>query len=161
MKSTIVTVQKLLIFVFLFGATFVVYPYATRQTYTGSSSVSSFFPIAILDYGTPGIVRWAEYQKNVDLYKDKIISTPIQEEYRLSELDFFRLSQEPNNVLNLSLHTEDYNFWAEYSINNGIVKPISFRYTGAFVIIGCFAVALIGTLMIGWVYKRYIGSRST
>jgi hypothetical protein len=166
MNLTIGTVGKLLIklliFVFLFGATFVAFPYlATRQTYTESSSVSPSFPIAILDHGTPHIVRWREYQRNVDLYKDKIISAPTQEEYKLSELEFFRLSSAPNNVLNLFIHEEDYNFWAEYSVNNGIVKPISFRYTGYFVIFVCFAVALIGTPMIGWAYKRYLSSRST
>jgi len=165
MEPTIGTVGKLLIklliFVFLFGATFVAYPYATRQTYTESSSVSSLFPIAVLDHGKPRIVRWREYQKNVDLYEDKIISVPTQEEYKLGEHEFFRLTSGSNNILNLSIHEEDYNFWAEYSVNDGIVKPISFRYTGAFVIIACFAVAGIGTPMIGWAYKRYITSRST
>jgi hypothetical protein len=162
MNRTIETVGKLLIFIFLFGTTFVASPYlATHQTYTESSSVSPLFPIAILDDGTPDIVRWREYQENVDLYKDKIISAPTQEKYKLNELEFFTLTSAPNNVLNLSFHTEDYNFGAEYSVRNGIVKPISFRYTGAFVIIGCFAVALTGTPMIGWAYKRYIRSRST
>ncbi len=150
-------VRKLLVFVFLFGATFVATPYlVTRQTYTESGNVSPLFPIAIVDHGTPGIVRWYEYQKNVDLYKDKIISAPTQKEYKLSGVEYFTLSSAPNNVLNLSLHTEDYIFGAEYSVTNGIVKPISFGYTGAFVIIGCFAVALIGTPLIGWGYKLIV-----
>jgi hypothetical protein len=161
MKPIIEKVGKLLItlliFVFLFGATSYFVPYfITHETYSESSRVDGRFPIAILDHGTPDIVRWREYQKDVDLYKDKIISAPIQEEYKLSELEFFTLASAPNNVLNLFIHEEDYNFWAEYSVNNGIAKPISFRYTGYFIIFVCFAVAFIGTPMIGWAYKRFL-----
>jgi hypothetical protein len=161
MNRTIETVGKLLIslliFVFLSEATSYAFSHLkTHQTYTESSSVSPAFPIAILDHGAPGIVRWYEYQKNVNLYKDKIISAPTQKEYKLSEHEFFCLTSALNNVLNLSLHTEDYIFGAEYSVSNGIVKPISFRVMTPSVIFVCFPVALIGTPMIVWAYKLFL-----
>jgi hypothetical protein len=151
---------RLLIFVFLFGATFVALPYATHQTYTESSSVWTGFPIAILDHGTPDIVCWGEYQNNVDLYKNKIISAPTQEEYKLSD-GFFTLISAPNNVFNLHVFDGDWHYWAKYSVSNGIVKPISFRGMGPSAMFICFAVALIGTPLIGRAYKHYIRSRTT
>jgi hypothetical protein len=166
MKPVIEKVGKLLItlliFVFLFRATFLVLPYAARQTYTDSSRVNEEFPIAILDHGKPDIVDWYRYQRNADLYKDKIISAPTQKEYKLSEHEFFWLTPGPNNVLNLYILDGDWNhYWAEYSVSNGIVKPISYRCAGDSLAIICFAVALVGTLMIGWLYKCSVTSRST
>jgi len=160
LPDIIETVRILITFAFLFGGTFVASPYASHQTYTESSSVKLSFPIAILDHGTPDIVDWYRYQRNVDLYKDKIISAPTQKEYRLSEHEFFRLTSAPNNVLNLFIHEEDWDYWAEYSVSNGIVKPISYRVRTPSVMFISFAVALIGTPLIGWAYKRYITSGS-
>jgi len=166
MKPTIRTVAKLLIrlliFVFLFRATFAVLPYAAHQTYTDSTRVNPEFPIAILDHGKPDIVDWYRYQRNADLYKDKIISVPTQKEYKLSEHEFFWLTSGPNNVLNLYILDGDWNhYWAKYSVSNSIVKPISYRCAGSSLAIICFAVALVGTFMIGWVYKCSVTCRST
>jgi hypothetical protein len=150
---------KLLIFVFLFGATFVAFPYLIGRTYTESSSVIPIFPIAILDHGTPDIIRWSEYQKNVQLYKDKIILAPTQKEYKLSghsQNEFVRLTPAPNNVFNLFIHENDLDYWAEYSVSNGIVKPISYRVRTPSVMFACFPVAFIGTPLIGWAYKRFL-----
>ena len=160
MKPVIEEVAKLLItlliFVFLLGGTFVALPYATHQTYTESSSVWTAFPIAILDHGKPDTVDWESYQRNVDLYKNKIISAPTQEVYWLSEYQFFELTSSPNNVLNLHVFDGDWNYWAKYSVSNGIVKPISCRFMTPSVMFISFAVALIGTPMIGWAYKRLL-----
>ena len=166
MKPTIGTVAKLLIrlliFVFLFRATFVVLPYAARQTHTDSNRVNPEFPIAILDHGTPDIVDLYRYQRNANLYKDKIILAPTQKEYKLREHEFFWLTSGPNNVLNLSILDGDWNYyWADYSVSNGIVKPISYRYAGGSLTFICFAVALIGTALILRAYKHYIRSRAT
>ncbi len=152
---------KLLIFVFLFGATFVALPYATHQTYTESSSVWTAFPIAILDNGTARIVDWYSYQGNVNFYRDKIISAPTQKEYRLNEDEFFTLTSTANNVLNLHVFEGDWHYWAKYSVSNGIVKPISCRIMTPSVMFISFAVALIGTPLIVWAYKRYKRGRST
>jgi hypothetical protein len=165
MKPTIETVGKLLIklliFVFLLGATFVALPYATHQTYTESSSVWTAFPIAIFDNGTARIVDWYSYKRNVDLYKDKIISAQTQKEYKLSEDGSFELRSAPNNVLKLHIFDGDWHYWAKYSVSNGIVKPISCRIMTPSVMFISFAVALIGTPLIVWAYKRYKRGRST
>ena len=165
MKPIIEKVGKLLInvliFVFLFGGAYFVLPYASLQTYTESSRVSLMFPLAILDHGTARIIDWSSYQRNVDLYKDKIISAPTQKEYKLSEHEFFWLTPAPNNVLTLFIYEEDWHYWAKYSVSNGIVKPISFRVRTPSVMFIGFPVALIGTPLIGWAYKRYMASRST
>jgi hypothetical protein len=93
MNRTIETVGKLLItlliFVFLFGATSYFVPYfITHETYSESSRVDGRFPIAILDHGTPDIVSWYEYQKNVDPYRDKIILTPTQKNIGSAKITF-------------------------------------------------------------------------
>lgn len=160
MNRTIETVGKLLItlliFVFLFGATFVALPYVGHQTYTESSSVWCMFPIAILDHGKPDTVDWESYQRNVDLYKNKIISAPTQEVYWLSEYQFFSLTSSPNNVLNLHVFDGDWHYWAKYSVSNGIVKPISCRIMTPSVMFISFAVALIGTPLIVRAYKSFL-----
>jgi hypothetical protein len=161
MKPTIEAVGKLLIklliFVFLFGATSYVVPYLiTYETYTESSRVRETFPIAILDHGTVDIVCWGGYQGNVDLYKDKIISAPTQKKYKHSEDDFFKLRSAPNNVLKLFIHERDRNYWAEYSVSSGIVKPISFRAESPSVVFFAVPVAVIGTPLIVWAYKLFL-----
>ena len=148
---------KLLIFVFLLGATSYVASYLiTHEAYTESSRVRGTFPIAILDHGTPDIVRWGEYQNNVDLYKDKIILVPTQRKYKLSEDAFFKLKSAPNNVLKLFFNERDRNYWAKYSVSNGIVKPISFRAESPSVVFFAVPVALIGTPLIVWAYKLFL-----
>ena len=173
MKPVIEKVGKLLmtllIFVFLFGGTSYVVPYfITHETYTESSRVRGTFPIAILDHGTPAIVCWGEYQKNADLYKDKIIVAPTQKKYRFSEDYFFRLTSAPNNRLKLFIHKRDRNYWAKYSVSNSIVKPISYRVESPSVVFVAVPVALIGTplivciyKLIVWAHKRHKRNRST
>jgi hypothetical protein len=120
------------------------------------------FPIAILDHGTARIIDWSSYQRNVDLYKDKIISAPTQKEYyRLSQHEFLRLTPAPNNVLKLFIYEEDWHCWAKYSVSDGIVKPISYRIRTPSVMFIGFPVALIGTPLIGWAYKRFFRRNRT
>ena len=173
MNRTIVTGGKLLIilliFVFLFGATSHFVPYLiTHERYTELSGVRETFPIAILDHGTPDIVCWAVYQNNVDLYKDKIILVPTQKKYKFREDGFFRLRSAPNNILKLFIHERDRNYWAKYSVSNGIIKPISYRVESPSVVFVAAPVALIGTplivciyKLIVWAHKRHKRSRST
>jgi hypothetical protein len=147
----------LVIFVFLFGATSYVVPYfISHETYTESSRVRERFPIAILDHGTPDIVSWYEYQKNVDLYKDKIILAPTQKKYRLSEDHFFKLTSAPNNRLKLFIHERDRNYWAKYTVRNGLVKPISYRAETPSVVFLAVPVAFIGTPLIVLAYKLFL-----
>jgi hypothetical protein len=161
MNRTTETVGKLLItlliFVFLFGATSYFVPYfITHEIYTESSRVDGRFPIAILDHGTPNIVYWYEYQKNVDPYRDKIILAPTQKKYRLSEDYFFKLTSAANDKLKLFIHKRDRNYWAKYSVSNGIVKPISYRVESPSVVFVAVPVALMGTPLIVWTYKRLL-----
>jgi hypothetical protein len=161
MKPVIEKVAKLvitlLIFVFLFGATCYVVPYLiTHEVYTESSRVDGRFPIAILDHGTPNIVYWHVYQKNVDLYKDRIIFAPTQKKYRLSEDYFFKLRSAPNNKLKLFIHKRDRNYWAKYSVTNGTLKPISYRVESPSVVFVAVPVAFIGTSLIVLAYKLFL-----
>lgn len=161
MKPVIEKVGKLLInvliFVVLFGATSYVVPYfITHETYTESSRVDGRFPIAILDHGTPNILYWHVYQKSVDLYKDKIILAPTQKKYRLSEDYFFRLTSAPNNKLKLFIHERDRNYWAKYSLSNGILKPISYRVESPSVVFVAVPVAFIGTSLIVLAYRLFL-----
>jgi hypothetical protein len=159
----------LLIFVFvLVGTSYIVPYFITHETYTESSRVRGTFPIAILEHGTPGIVYWGVYQRNVDLYKDKIILVRTQTKYKLSEDGFLKLRSAPNNVLKLFIHERDRNYWAKYSVGNGIVKPISYRVESPSVVFVAVPVALIGTplivciyKLIVWAHKRHKRSRST
>jgi hypothetical protein len=93
MNRTIETAGKLLItlliFVFLLGTISYAVPYlVTHETYTESSKVRGRFPIAIIDHGTPDIVDWYCYQRNVDLYKDKIIFAPLKKNISSAKMPF-------------------------------------------------------------------------
>ncbi len=148
---------KLLIFLFLLRATCDVVSYLiTHETYTESSRVRETFPIAILNHGTPDIVCWGVYQRNVDLYRDKIISAPTQKKYKLCEDSFFKLRSAPNNVLKLFIRERDRFYWAKYSVSKGIIKPISFRAESPSVVFVAVPVAVIGTPLIAWAYKRFL-----
>ena len=163
MKKHVTLVESaisLCTFVGLFYGTFVLYPYiATSQKYEGLKNVSELFPVAIMESGHAGIVKWSEYINNPAAYKEKLIKVPSEEKFALSDHERFTLKSGRNNSLVLSLYEEDYNFFAEYSLENGIVKPLNFRFTGAFVVLNSILVALIGTPVIGWLRRRAIERR--
>jgi len=147
---------NLMIFIALFYGTFIVFPYvATMQHYSGSQDISPLFPIAVMEDGKPAIVKWPKYQLNPSYYQDKIIFTPLQSPCQLSEFEFFTLKRSENNSLKLHLMEEDYSFWATYSVDGGRVKPLSYRFTGAFVVMYCMLVAFIGTPLINWLRVRF------
>jgi hypothetical protein len=152
---------NIVIFIVLFYGTFHAFPYiATFESYESSTNVNSLFPIATLENGEPRIVRWTEYSKNPSLYENKLITTPDEKKLNINEFEFFTLKAGSNGTLSLALYEDDYNFWSKYSIQNGVVIPISFRFTGAFVIAYCFLVAFIGTPLLGWALKYYITKAS-
>ena len=152
---------NLLVFMGLFYGTFVAFPHvATMQHYSGAQNVSSLFPIAVMEDGKPAIVKWAQYQRHPAHYQKKIIFTPLQDRYQTSESEFFTLKRGENNVLNLVFKEEDYTFWASYSVDSGQITPLSFRFTGAFVIMYCLLVSFIGTPLINWLRVRFIGTRT-
>jgi hypothetical protein len=63
-------------------------------------------------------------------------------------------------VLKLFIHERDRNYWAEYSVSNGIVKPISFRAESPSVVFFAVPVAFIGTPLIVWAYKLFLRRKS-
>jgi hypothetical protein len=147
----------LLIFVFvLVGTSYIVPYFITHETYSEASRVRETFPIAILDHDTPHIVCWGEYQKNVDLYKETIISTPTQKRYKFSEDGFFELRSASNNVLKFFICERDRLYWAKYSVSNGIVRPISYRAESPSVVFFAVPAAFIGTPLIVRAYKRFL-----
>jgi hypothetical protein len=151
------TVINLGVFVLLFYLTFIIVPYIqTRETYSNAGKISSHFPVAIIENGKPAIVKWPDYENNVTLYKDKLISSPSQETYNLDGSESFTLRQDKQQRFNLKLNEEDYVFWAEYTIANGVVKPISFRFNGVFSVFWGAIVAFTGTPILNWLRMRYL-----
>lgn len=145
------------VFILLFYITFITVPYIqTRETYNDGNKINKLFPVAVVRDGQPAIVKWADYENNVTLYKDKLISNPLNEKHYLNESETFILRQDKKQRFNLELNEEDYVFWAQYKIESGVVKPISFRYNGVFAVFWGFTVAFIGTPILNWLRKRYI-----
>ena len=143
------------VFCALFYGTFILFPYVvTSQNYSGSDNVSDLFPIAIIESGNIQIVKWRSYLEKPEEFKGKLLLVPSKGKLGLSENEHFTLEFGRNKSLVLSLYEEDYRFWAEYSVENGLIKPISYRFTGAFVILYCFLVALVGTQVIAWLRRR-------
>ena len=142
------------IFCALFYGTFVLFPYVTSTNYVGSENVSGFFPIAIIENGQVKVVRWREYQQNPAAYKGKLFSVPSEKQFELSPHVHCTLKSGENDSLALSLYEDDYTFWAEYSLKNGIVKPISLRIVGAFVVFYCFLFGFVGTPIVNCLIRK-------
>jgi hypothetical protein len=153
-------VFKIATFVALFFLATAVFPYlATRESYEPAKTINGAFPIAVFDDGKPTIVTWPQYQQNLERYKDKAILGKEEKEYSLNELEHFRLIPEGNNTFRVDLLADDYRYWSVYSIRDGVVHPISFRYTGAFSIFACLPFALAGTSSIWWFRRRRLARR--
>ena len=148
-------ILKLVVFVGLLFFAMMVYPYlATRESYEKSNTIHHAFSVAVLDDGKPGIVTWPEYQTNPQRYKAIVADT--KKEYILDELDHFVLTPEGNSTFRVDYQTDDYRYWSVYSIRDGIVHPVSFRFSGAFSVFICLPLALVGTSLLWWIRRRYI-----
>lgn len=157
MKSTYLdNLLDLLVSIFLLFVTVHLFPYiVTQEKYSNSKNVNPLFRIAIIKNGAPSIVQWSESEKNPENYKDKLIVNPTQDEYPLSEFEFFTLKKISDNCLILSVHEDDYNFWSAYLIINNSVQPKKFRFNGVFSVGYGFLIAFIGTPLLSWLRRKY------
>ncbi len=141
------------IFVLLYYGTFALFPYlVTYERYDGTQNVHPQFPIAILQEGKPTIVKWHTYSTAPKNFENQLIQPTSNTQVQLNEIESFELKIDKNGIIKLSLNTDNYGFWSQYSIKNGIVTPISFRFIGAFVVLYGLVIASIGTFLI----KRFL-----
>jgi hypothetical protein len=138
----------------------VAFPYVvTYKKYQGAQDISDLFPIAVMENGHVEIIKWPQYEENPGAFIGKLVLPPMEGKIASSEYSSFELEAGREKAALLSLYEEDYTFWAEYALENGFVRPISFRFTGGFVIFYCFLVAFVGTPLVGWLFRK-IGIRS-
>ena len=137
-------------------------PYvATGETYQGADRVSPLFPIAIADNGSPAVIRWAEYNRDRSKYREKLLVNVEGGTYPIGRTEVLTITRRAPDSFALTLDTDDYTFWCEYTIENGTVQPRSFRYSGASVVFYASLVAAIGTAIFGWIRRRYMTNRSS
>ncbi len=149
-------------FVAFFLLTMALFPYvATQESYAaGATQIHDGFPIAVLEDGHPKIVSWTEYQSKLAHYKNHALVGAAKKEYAVDEFTSFVLSPEGNQTFSVDYRTDDYRFWSSYAVRDGIVRPISFRFTGAFsVVIGILG-GLIGSALLAWIRKRHLSRRA-
>ena len=156
MKSRLAsTAFGLFVFTALFVGTYVLFPYiAIHQTYENGQGVSDLFPIAVTENSQVKIVKWPQYREDPGAYSDKLVLPPMNGVVASSNNDRFTLESGGEKEVLLSLYQEDYTFWAQYSVEDSVVKPLNFWFTGAFVIGYCFLVGLAGTPLIGWLLRK-------
>lgn len=166
MKSSIIkSLISIVEFIVIAMAVFTLAPYLiTAEHYDNADTVTPSFPIAIIENGKPGIVQWGTYRESPEKYTSQLVTSPYKDSVTsalLSGHEKFEIKRYGDNNYQLTYYADDYIFWSEYSIVNGIVKPSYFRFNGVFIVMPVFFLALFGTMTINWVIKRYITLRSS
>jgi hypothetical protein len=165
MKSSIIeSLVSIIEFIAIAMAAFILAPYLiTAEHYDNAGSVRSSFPIAIIENGQPSIVRWDAYRKSPEKYTGQLVMSPYKDSMTSALLagnERFVIKRSGDNNYQLTYYADDYTFWSEYSIVDGIVRPSYFRFNGAFIVFPVLVIALLGTVTINWVVKRYFSRRS-
>lgn len=122
-------INFILLFVVLFSLSFLVYVYLVpREGYiTAENLTPSFFPIAIVENGTPKIIRWDKYQKNSTGYKNSLLANPVKDAYFLENGDHFYLEKKTENYFSLYIEHYSVIHESEYEIVDDQIKPKRFR----------------------------------
>ena len=165
MKSpTITSLISIVGFIAIATAAFTLAPYLiTAEHYDNSDSVKSSFPIAVIENGQPGIIRWGTYRKSPEKYTGQLVTSPYKDSMTSALLaghERFVIKRVGDNDYQLTYYADNYTFWSEYSIVDGIVKPSYLRFNGAFIVFPVFLIALLGAVIINWGVKRYLSRRS-
>ncbi len=168
MKSSIVkSLISIVEFIVIAIVSFVLAPYLiTAEHYENSDSVKSSFPIAIIENGQPSIIRWDVYKKSPEKYSGQLVTSPYKDSMTSAVLpgnETFVIKRSGDNNYQLTYYADNYTFWSEYSIVDGMVKPSYFRFNGAFIVFPVLIIALLGMVIINWAVKRYLSrcSRET
>lgn len=146
---------SVLVFGLLFAATVFGFPrWVTSYRYDNSNAVSDLFPVAVIRDGTPGIVQWSAYQKSSEQFAPQLMRSPTTVRQMLGNHEYLQLTEKPARTFELKWQTDDYVYWARYAIEDGRVRPISFRYSGPFVVGWAVLVGLAGVMLLsiwrGW-----------
>lgn len=149
---------NIMVFIFLFAATVYEVPYiAHREIYSSTDKINPMFRIAILDEGKPAVIRWNEYQRNPNDYKDKLIVTPPLG-FQVSESDeSFTLKKTSDGQLSVEGY-QDLIIWLEsnYLIVDNLVQPKKFWFSSVFDFFYAFLIAAIGTPLLSLLCEKYV-----
>lgn len=139
----------------------------TAEHYDGSRAIRSLFPIAIVADGRAAVVQWHVYSEAPEKYAKVLLLEPDRGAYPLADNERLELTRSNGNQYDLVYHADNYVFWSRYSIEDGTVQPIDFRFTGAFIVIPVVILALFGAkllnglfemLLMRWRHRRANGS---
>lgn len=146
---------KLVAFFVLLYASTVLFPYlVTQESYRNGEPVNSRFPVAVLADGKPEIIGWSEYQRDKALYKGMVFQPDTEQEFAIGEMEKFVVTPEGGNIYRVDSLEDNYRFWSHYSVQGGVVQPMSFRSNGVFSVFYGLFIAATGTCLIGWWRKR-------
>lgn len=158
------TIESLISIVELIGialASFFVAPYVLTAAHYGSAqTVHSAFPIAIVKNGQYEIIRWSAYQKSPDKRAYTLVLTDDEAKHPLPHREFFTMKKIAADHYQLTYNANNDTYWVEYSVHHGVVVPRYFRFTGPLIVVLFFFAALIVTVIVHGVVKRYIVRRA-
>ncbi len=162
-SSTVESLVSIVEFALIAIAAVILAPYlVTAEHYRNTDRVHPSFPIAVTDHGRPGIIQWSTYKDSPEQYSAKLVTIPhddVMTSAALAGNESFVIEKSGANY-RLTYYADNYTFWSEYSIVNGVVRPTSFRFSGAFIVMPVLFIAWLGTAMLNWAVKRYLARRA-
>lgn len=136
--------------------------YSSTNSYTSPDEVHDMFPIAVMENGTPNIIRWYKFRETPDVYMQNLLTNPTNESSKLDRYDIFTLEMVSDDKYVLVNYTENYTFYAEYSVADETVIPTYLRITGFNVFFGG-VMMLVPTLIVvrilHWLFSLYSRKR--
>ena len=156
---------SLIEFVFIFVFSFLIVPYLiSGESYTDIAEVHSKYPIAIIEDGSPSIIRWDDYIRSPKTYSVMLFTDPGQDMYPLGKYESFSIIKTSSYEYAVTYNTDNYKFSSKYAIDNGVVTPRYFHVHGgmivSFVGLPIFIFAIVLTSILNRLLKQYITSRS-
>ncbi|MFL6660060.1 MAG: hypothetical protein ACJ8GW_18395 [Massilia sp.] len=119
----------------------------TGRSYGENSQIASRFPIAIVVDGRPGIVQWFAYQNHKDAYASKLITGAGRKAFTVGEFGKVVLTSDDGVTFNVDYVDDDYRFWSQYAIHDGMVQPISYRLAGVAILFYATLAGLIWSVL--------------
>ena len=138
MKKFFKVTILLLEFIFILVMSARIYPYIfTHENYVDDNTstllsnrkeINDNFPIAVVENGKVGIVKWEKYVKNPKSYK--LLTETRKNYYELDEIEYFTIKKGKINLYEVFYETDKHGFGSSYRIENNIVIPNDFRMDG-------------------------------
>jgi hypothetical protein len=137
---------------------FEVIPFAlTLELYDANSEIHEHFPIAIIDKGNPSAVKWREYKKDPNQFRNKLLVEAGA--HQIGSFESFLLSRHSSVSFYLLLKAEDHHFTSRYEVRNGLVLPLSFHSTGAWALVPALLAMGLSIPLMKRLVRRVIGKR--